>query len=632
VNMMSKSVIPGHNISPGVATGSLCYSEMLFICPVDPEAPLDRKPETEMKRFKEEVATLIKDLVETVDSLESESFSAEAEIIRAHIAMLQDPMFHAQVEHVIRRLCLAAESAVEHVIQDVIRAIMDSKDDRLSERAADLRDLARQLKAKLSRDHADLLPETIGSRKDPVIAIPELYPSVVLSARRQGVKAFLVEKGTALSHGAILAKAFALPVLRLSNLEMVRTSYGANVLVDANAGELLIEPNRREIEGRVQPAIEVPWDRTDYPLPVQLWANIATPLQLEGFGWQGVEGVGLYRTETLFMEGNDDFPGEEKQVEVYAHLFSLCGGRPVTVRTADLGADKPLSYMSFGPQDNPYLGLRGHRIYHFHPELLVTQLRAILRAAAGPHHLRLLYPMLETVEQWQFIQQLVQQAIASLRADRLPFQQQFEQGVLVETPAAVLGFQRFVKVIDFASIGTNDLVQYLFAVDRNNANVADLYQPEHPIVLQVLKSLIDQTHETGKSLSICGEVAGDPEMLPWLVGLGFKHLSVGLREAHLLRVRLRSLKVSACRKTAQACLEAGTAAEVRTILGIRRQETIDDMPPQLPRGQALDPVCKMIVKTEGNPYSLVCQGRRYFFCCRSCTLRFQKETEGGMWQ
>lgn len=628
---MGHSVIHCHVISPGIAVGPLCYSETLFMCPVDTKETFERKPEEEITRFKEKVASLARDLAETVDCLEPESFSAEAEIIRAHIAMLQDPMFHAQVEHAIGRLRFVAESAVEHVIQDVIRAITESKDEQLAERAADLRDLATQLKAKLSRDHANLLPEVLGSIKDPVVAIPELYPSVVLTARRRGVKAFLVERGTALSHGAILAKAFALPALRLPNLEGVRTSYGANVLVDADKGELLIEPHEMEIESRVQPTIEVSWDRADSPLPARLWVNIVTPAQLEGFDWQGVEGVGLYRTETLFMEGNDGFPSEEEQVEVYTHLFSLCGSRPVTVRTADLGADKPLPYMSFGPQDNPYLGLRGHRIYHFHPELLVTQLRSILRAADGPHHLRLLYPMLETVEQWQFIQRLVEQAVASLHADRLPFQQQYEQGLLVETPAAVLSFPRLLELIDFASIGTNDLVQYIFAVERNNANVADLYQPEHPIVLQVLKSLIDQAHEAGKSLSICGEIAADPEMLPLLVGLGFKHLSVTFREDHILRARLGSLHVSACGETAQACLEARTAAEVRTILGIRRQETLDDISSELPRGQTLDPVCKMIVSIEETPYRLVHQGRRYYFCTRSCLVRFQKETERERW-
>ncbi len=327
------------------------------------------------------------------------------------------------------------------------------------------------------------------------------------------------------------------------------------------------------------------------------------------------------------MERTDDFPIEEEEVGLYRHLFALCGDRPVTVRTADLGADKTVPYMSFGPQDNPYLGLRGHRVYHFHPELLITQLRAILRAAAGPHRLRLLYPMLETVDQWQFIQGLVEQAVASLRAENLPFQQQFEQGVLVETPAAVLSFPRLLGLIDFASVGTNDLVQYLFAVERNNANVANLYQPEHPIVLQVLKTLADQAREGGKSLSICGEIAGDPELLSLLVGLGIDNLSVAPKQVSLLRARLRSLQISACRELAHACLEAQTAAEVRTMLGIRPQSAIEATSTLVGQGQAVDPVCKMIVKIDENPYSIVYGERHYYFCSRSCILQFQKESD-----
>lgn len=627
---MTKSPIHCHIISPGVAKGFLCYPEAFLAGREGTKEPLEGKAEAEIYRFKEEVASLVKDLAETVKCLESESLSSEAEILRAHIAMIEDPVLHTEVLNAIRGRGFAAEKAVEHAMDRLIRALSTSEDPGLAERAADLKDLAMQLTAKLSSDRASQLRDMLSSDKDPVLVTTELYPSIVLKARKYGVKAFLVERGTALSHGAILARAFGLPALRLPTLEIVQNSHGAHVLVDANAGELLVEPHDIEIKERVQipvqPPIEVSWDGTDRLLPARLWVNIVIPAQLQGFNWQGIEGVGLFRTETLFMEGNDGFPSEKEQFEVFSDLFSLCGRRPVTIRTADLGADKPLSYMSFGPENNPYLGLRGYRIYHFHPELLVTQLRAILRAAAGPHHLRLLYPMLETVEQWRFIQQLVDQTVASLRAEKILFQRQFEQGVLVETPAAVLSFPQLLELIDFASIGTNDLVQYIFAVERNNSNVADLYQPEHPIVLQVLKSLISQAHNADKSLSICGEIASDPEMLPLLVGLGFNHLSVGLQAAHLLRTRLRSLQVSACRETAQACLEAGTAAEVRTILGIRRQEAIDDIPPRLPRGQALDPVCKMIVKTVGNPYSLVCQGHQYFFCCRYCARRFQKQT------
>jgi phosphoenolpyruvate-protein phosphotransferase len=624
---MSESVIHCEVISAGIAEGSLCFFETLYMPTGGVEKHGGHKAEAEMNRFKEELTSLVKNLGETVDYLESETLSAEADVIRAHISMLQDPMFHARVQQAIGRLRFAAESAVEHVIEGVTRVLAESKDPRLAERATDMKDLAMQLRAKLSRQQVKSLPELLSGIRDPVLGIPELLPSVVLNARRYGVKAFLVERGTALSHGAILAKGFALPALRVPTLEILRVSHGENVLVDADAGELLIKPDRSESERRLQPVIEVSSAHADHHLPVRLWVNIVSPTQLQDFDWRGIEGVGLYRTETRFLERTDDFPSEEEELGVYRHLFALCGDRPVTVRTADLGADKIVPYMCLGPQDNPYLGLRGHRIYHFHPELLITQLRAVLRAAAGPHRLRLLYPMLGTVDQWQFIQGLVEQAIASLRAEKLPFQQQFEQGVLVETPAAVLSFPRFLGVIDFVSVGTNDLVQYLFAVERNNVNVAELYQPEHPIVLQVLKTLADQARERGKSLSICGEIAGDPELLSLLVGLGIDNLSVAPKQVSLLRARLRSLQISPCRELANACLEAQTAATVRAILGVRPQSASEATNTLVGQGQAVDPVCKMIVEIEENPYSLMREGRRYYFCCRSCMLQFQRESD-----
>jgi phosphoenolpyruvate-protein kinase (PTS system EI component) len=264
INTLSKSIIHCHIISPGITTGYLYFCEMLFGCPVDKEEPFKPRPETELERFEEGVASLVKDLEETVDCLESESLTAEAEIIRAHISMLRDPTFHVQVEHAVERLCLAAESAVENVIEDVIGRLTDSGDDRAADRAADLRDLTMQLKAKLSGSCRRLLPEMLGSLKDPVIAVPELFPSVVLNAWRYGVKGFLAERGTGLSHGAILAKAFGVPALRLPSLEMVRANHGAEVLVDAEGGELFIEPDGREIKCLLHPPMEAPLVQTGW--------------------------------------------------------------------------------------------------------------------------------------------------------------------------------------------------------------------------------------------------------------------------------------------------------------------------------------------------------------------------------
>ncbi len=318
------------------------------------------------------------------------------------------------------------------------------------------------------------------------------------------------------------------------------------------------------------------------------------------------------------MEHQDDFPGEEEQVRVYRRLFEICGQRPVTVRTADLGGDKPVSYLSASHEDNPYLGLRAHRVCRFLPELLITQVRAILRAAHGDHNLRILYPMVESLDQWRFIQTLVAEAVDSLRAERLPLQERFKQGVLVETPSAVWDFGRLLAEVDFAAIGTNDLVQYVFAVERNNVNVADMYQPEHPIMLRVLRKLIVQARTAGKDLSLCGEVAGNTALLPLLVGLGLRDLTVGTRSIPTVAERLCTLQMADCRRIARLCLASDTVAQVRSHLGSVPQRDSQ----KIPAGQAVDPVCSMAVRKVGNPYSVTREGMTYHFCSARCMTRF----------
>jgi phosphoenolpyruvate-protein phosphotransferase (PTS system enzyme I) len=335
--------------------------------------------------------------------------------------------------------------------------------------------------------------------------------------------------------------------------------------------------------------------------------------------------VGLYRTETLFMQHVEDFPDEAEQYRTYRRLFQLAGRRPVVVRTADLGADKPVAHMSLGPQVNPYLGLRAHRIFHFHPEILVTQVRAILRAAAGDHDLRLMFPMLEMIEQWDFVQRLVGRAVASLKAEGAEFQEDFQQGVLIETPSAVLSFPEFLEVVDFVSVGTNDLVQYLFAVERDAVNVSDLYLPEHPVVLRCIRSMVKRARAAGKPLSVCGEIAADPALAEVLVGLGVENLSMSPVQAQAMGRHLADVTGEHCKALARQCLWARTAEEVREHLNIKPRAEVDQMAETLPEGHAVDPVCGMIVHTRTSDFTLERFGRRFFFCSLRCMRRFDRE-------
>jgi phosphoenolpyruvate-protein kinase (PTS system EI component)/YHS domain-containing protein len=602
--------VQGASLSPGRAIGHLCVAGH-GVARLSQQHS-SQQPSREVERFRRHVTHLIEDLQQTVTVMDTKSMSAEAGILRAHMALLQDPEFHQQVHRSIHEAQHAAEEAVERVLDQMAELMASSADSFLAGRAADFHDLAQQLKGRLAGVDRDL-HACVGDVDDAIVVLDELLPSVVLKARELGVRGLVVSQGTDMSHGAILAKSFGIPVLRAADLELLRSFQHRCVLLDADGGRLVLDP--QDVEIAVEPVAPAPVAKT---LPAKLWLSIVDGSQLGGIDWTGIEGVGLYRTEVLFMQHLDEFPGEEEQVRAYRQVFEAAGNRPVVIRTADLGADKRVAGMSFGPEQNPYLGLRAHRIFRFHPEIAVTQLRAILRAAAGDHQLRLMFPMLETLDQWRFMQQLVSQAQGSLRTEGLEYQEDYRQGVLIETPSAVWSFDEFLDVVDFASVGTNDLVQYFFAVDRDTANVADFYQPEHPVMLQVLQSLAARARQFGKPLSICGEIAADPQLVLLLIGLGIEDISVNPSQVPVLRRHLAGLTQDDCRTLAEACLRAKTVDEVRRQL--RRSSAPFDKP--MPVGQAIDPVCGMVVRIEDARFTLEREGRRYYFCCAPCMRQF----------
>lgn len=615
----SEGRLRGRALAPGRARGTLCVlsgDELGGGPAVAPAAP-----ETEMQRFFREVDLLLKELRQHVEHLESRSMSDEADVVRAHVAMLRDREFHRRVRRAVHGARRSAEAAVEEVLAEIAEVVAGADDAVLPERAGDFRDLAAQLRARLSGDTLQIEREIEGVA-NPIVAAAELLPSMVLKAHALGVRGFVVSQGTGMSHGAILAKSFGLPVLRLPDLDALPAD-AAEVLLDAGREELIFNPD-------AYPAVEATADEQPLPdadkLPARLWLSIVDAAQTDQAEWGLARGVGLYRTEALFMQHVVDFPGEREQFRVYRRLFEACGERPVVVRTADLGADKPVAHMSFGPQLNPYLGMRAHRVFRYHPEILVTQVRAILRAAAGDHHLRLMFPMLETIEQWRFVEGLVSQAIESLRAEDAEYQREFETGVLIETPSAAWAFADFLEVADFASVGTNDLVQYFFAAERDAVNISQIYQPVHPTMLRLLKSLSDQARQAHKPLSICGEIAAEAEVLPLLVGLGLRDLSVSPARVRDLARDLARVDLDDCRVLAEQCLAMQTAAEVRARLGLPAEPTEIEVDETLPEGHTVDPVCGMILHVETSEFTEAHDGREYHFCSARCRRRFRLAT------
>ncbi|MCL5279440.1 MAG: PEP-utilizing enzyme, partial [Planctomycetes bacterium] len=530
----------------------------------------------------------------------------------------------------IRENALPAETAIETVLRRVISVFERSKNTIMVERASDIRDIIARLSRRVQRRYHEAF-EALGEGKGPpnakqsvgdpeamVLAVKELLPSVVLEARDSRVVGFVVERGTSLSHGSILAKSLGLPVLRIDDLQALQTAADELVLVSATEGSLVVAPAPELILQIVpRPPTAPAADRVN--LPVRLWINVADPAQVTPELADRIAGVGLYRTEVLFMEQIDDFPSEEQQYLTYRSLFETC--RPdqiVTVRTADIGGDKTLSYFPLGPQENPSLGVRANRVYREHPEIFITQMRAILRAAADSSGLRIMYPMIGSREDLLFIERLLAEAVRSLRARRQVYQDQFQQGIMIEVPSAAWNARELLEVVDFASVGTNDLLQYFFAVGRDDARGSQSYRTLDPVALRMLKHLVDAAALAGKPLSICGEVASDPQLLPLLIGVGFRDLSVDIRFLAQVEEAAVGLDITACRQLVQDCLKATTSREVRALLSASGLVKKNRPACSSRWDQAVDPVCGAVVDTAEGHLTLARRGAKIHFCSAQC--------------
>jgi phosphoenolpyruvate-protein phosphotransferase len=612
----------GQTVSPGAVVGRLLFFQNDFTLSRPGPAPV-MDAEQELARFKSHIDFLVDEIAEAVEILERESAGEQADILRTHIYLIKDPAFHRDVRQEICEHGRAAETAIEVILTRMISAFENSENDLFRQRASDIRDILSRLSRRINQQSRQAF-QVLRDRGAIVLATRELLPSVVLEARNSSVVGFVVERGTGLSHAAILAKSLGFPVLRIDNLNALQWASDEQILVDATNGEIVISPNSQTIlEGLESASVGRSIDRDS--LPVRLWINIADPSQVSPSHFERVQGVGLYRTEVLFMEQTDDFPSERQQYEVYRSLFQVCpSDTPVTVRTADIGGDKTLPYFSLGPQENPYLGVRAHRIYREHPEIFIIQMRAILRAAAGASGLRIMYPMIGSLEDLSFVQRLLAEAIRSLKARNEDYQSEFQQGIMIEVPSAAWNCEELLKAVDFASVGTNDLLQYFFAVARDDAGVSQSYRAQDPTALQMLKRIVDTAARVGKPLSICGEIASDPQLVPLLVGLGFKDLSVDMHFLAQVEDLISTLDAARCEQLAEECLKARSSEEVRKLVNSsdltrgRNGNGGASGRGASSRGLVMDPVCKMMIDPMDNDLAVMCNGTTVHFCSISC--------------
>ena len=504
-----------------------------------------------------------------VESLGEEA----AAVFDAHLMVLADPEMTGQIKETIRAKQVNAEAALTEVTNMFI-AIFESMDDNpyMQERAADIRDVTKRVLANLL---GKKLPNPATIDEESIIVAHDLTPSDTAQLNKKFVKAFVTDIGGRTSHSAIMARTLEIAaVLGINNItELVKD--GDILAVSGITGEVVINPTEEQIAefkaaGEDYAKQKAEWAQLkDAPTVTadgkhfELAANIGTPKDVEGVNDNGAEAVGLYRTEFLYMD-SQDFPTEEDQYEAYKAVLEGMNGKPVVVRTMDIGGDKELPYFDLPKEMNPFLGYRALRISISETgnQMFRTQLRALLRASVHGK-LRIMFPMVALLTEFRTAKGILEEEKAKLVAEGVAVADDIEVGIMIEIPAAAMLADQFAKEVDFFSIGTNDLIQYTMAADRMNEQVSYLYQPYNPSILRLINNVIKAAHAEGKWAGMCGEMAGDQTAVPLLVGMGLDEFSMSATSILRTRSLMKKLDTAKMEEYANRALtECSTMEEV----------------------------------------------------------------------
>lgn len=573
---MAETRLQGVAASHGIAIGPAhCYCVPDLTIPDRPFTTADQ----ELKRFAEAIQQADAELQALYDLTKSRAGEPEAAIFEAHHMMLHDPTLAKKVRKSVEG-GQTVERALAAATEEFAGALANMKDELFAARAADVRDIGRRVLRILLG-----VPDTsLGSITEPSIIIADdLTPSDTARLNLSLTLGFCTARGGLTAHSAILARTLGIPaIVALGDEALDIITSGTQLAMDGQDGKLVISPEegtvgqyeraRQEYERRAAQAKARANElsQTANGRRVEVAANIGDVASARDAVTNGAEGVGLLRTEFLYLDEIQP-PSEEKQTAIYKAIFEVMGQRPVIVRTLDIGGDKPPSYLAFPPEMNPFLGWRAIRISLDRPELFRTQLRAILRAARG-HQARIMFPMVSSLEELRAARGAVEDAKAQLEADKLEFARDVPVGIMVETPAAAMMVDVLAEAADFFSLGTNDLTQYTLAVDRGNATVAKLFQPLHPSVLRLIKQTIDLAHAKGKWVGMCGELAGMQNAIPILLGLGLDEFSMNPRAVPAAKALIWRLSDERARELAEHALRLGTAADIEAFMEQELQE------------------------------------------------------------
>ena len=528
--------------------------------------------ENELKRLEDAVQIAMQEITELKEQTKEKIGEEEAEVFQAHLTFLSDPEYIGKIKERIQQEKKNAEFICEQVTQSTCEILSSLDDEYMQARADDIRDVGNRLLSILSGE----------SRFDPaqlqagdIVVAEELTPSETAQFPKE-LSGILTKKGSKTAHAAIIARTMGIPAIVGLGKSIEEIHDGDRLIVDGEKGEVILNPTKdleqsiaiqiKEQQKRKEEALEKAAEAavTKEGKQIHIFANIGNPNDLQDALDHYAEGIGLFRTEFLYLE-NQDWPTEEEQYEAYSKVLTAFGDRPVLIRTLDIGGDKDLPYADLPKEENPFLGHRAIRYCLDHPDIFKTQLKALLRASVHGN-LWIMLPMIENPSEIQATKKLLQKCQEELTEQNLPYREQIPLGIMIEIPAAAINSDLLAKEVDFMSIGTNDLAQYTLAADRGNEKVAHLYDAAHPAVLRLIQMTAQSAKKAGIQVGICGELAGDPLLTEVLVGLGIDELSMSATAIPETKQKIRQIQLDSAQQLAQQVIKLEDSQQVRDYL------------------------------------------------------------------
>ncbi len=570
--MYELTMLKGIAASPGIEIGKahVVKHEQVVIN----TSPI-KKEDTgkQIKKLEDALTTTKLQLEKIKEKAQKELGSEKAKIFDAQLMVLEDSVFINEIKSKIQDELITADNAVSQVVKSYIAEFDSAKDEYLKERAADIKDIGERLIKNILGISAD----AFSLEQEAIIIARDLTPSDTAQMDKEKVKAFATDMGGRTSHTAIMARSLEIPAVVGLKDATEKVNTGDTIIIDGNEGLVYVNPDEettKRYEKLKQDYLnkvkelkmlkDLPAKTSDNLRRVEISANIGTPKDVKGALENGAEGVGLYRTEFLYMD-RQSLPTEEEQFDAYRQVVEKMAPRPIIIRTLDIGGDKKLPYLDMPDELNPFLGWRAIRICLDRPDILKTQLKAILRASAYGKA-RIMYPMISGADEVRRANKILDEAKAELYAEGKAFDEDIEVGIMVEIPSAAVTADILAKEVDFFSIGTNDLIQYTIAVDRMNEHISYLYEPFHPAVLRLIKNVIDSSHKEGKWTGMCGEMAGDPLAAPVLLGMGLDEFSMSASSIPKVKKVIRSLTYDEAKEIAGKALSMSEPGDIRAMM------------------------------------------------------------------